>query len=311
MSCLLCQCQDLRPLLSAEDNLKIVPGRFNLVICQNCGLVFLHPLPSSEQIKGYYPEYYCSRENPKNPVSTHNLFAWIKQLEKDLRNFLLQREIRHIQKLINKGGRILDVGCGSGELLALFKAKGYEVYGVEVLPELARLARERFGLEVRQGDFLASGYPADYFDLVIFYHVLEHLPEPDLGLAEAKRVLKKGVFLLLQVPNIASYQFRIFKQRWFALELPRHLYHFSPTTLELLLKNTGFEPLRIRHFSIRNNPLILAFTLFPRQNYHRLPHSPDMSWIFDFVLALSLIPFTTLESLLGAGATITITARSA
>jgi SAM-dependent methyltransferase len=204
----------------------------------------------------------------------------------------------------------LDVGCGSGELLGLFKSSGYEVYGVEILPVLTDLAREKLGAEIRQGDFLTAGYPAHYFDLVIFYHVLEHLAEPDLGLTEAKRVLKKGGFLLLQFPNIASYQFRIFRSRWFALELPRHLYHFSPKTMESLLKKTGFEPFRIRHSSVRNNPLILASTLFPRLNYHRLSHGPAKSRMFYLLLALSLVPFTTLEGFMGAGATITLTARS-
>lgn len=307
MSCVVCHSQDWHPILSVEDSLKIAPGRFHLATCQNCGLVFLHPPPSLEQIKGYYPEAYCSRESPgPSRIS----FAWLNHLEKVFRNFLLQREIRHIHKLINKGGRILDVGCGSGELLALFKSRGYEVYGTELLPGLARLAQERFGLEVWQGDFLTSGYLEDYFDLVIFYHVLEHLPKPDLGLTEAKRVLRKGGFLLLQFPNIDSCQFRIFKRRWFALELPRHLYHFSPKTMELLLKNRGFEPFRIRHFSLRNNPLILASTLFPRLNYHRLAHRPTKARIFYLLLALSLVPLTTLESLAGGGATITLTARS-
>lgn len=307
MSCIVCQSQEWRPLFSVEDNLKIAPGRFQLVTCQNCGLVFLHPLPSAGQIKGYYPEGYCSREST---IPSHIPFAWINQLDKSLRDFLFQREIGHIQKLVSKGGRVLDVGCGSGELLALFKSKGYGAYGIEVLPGLVQLARERFGLEVWQGDFLDTSYPAHYFDLVIFYHVLEHLPKPDLGLLEAKRVLKKGGFLLLQLPNIASYQLRIFHRRWFALEVPRHLYHFSPKTIGLLLNNTGFEPFRIRHFSIRNNPLILASTLFPRLNYHRLPQGLAKTRILYFLLALSLVPLTTLESLLGAGATITITARS-
>jgi SAM-dependent methyltransferase len=307
MTCPLCQCQELLPFLSAEDNLKIAPGRFHIVTCQNCGLGFLHPFPSAEQINAYYPEDYCSRESQ---VPSQIPFVWVNQLEKALRNLLFQGEIRHIQKLIGKCGRILDVGCGSGDLLAIFKAKGYEAFGIELLPALAELAGERFGLDVRQGDFLATGYPTDYFDLVIFYHVLEHMSEPNLGLVEAKRILKKGGILLLQLPNIASFQFRIFKQRWFALELPRHLYHFSPKTIKLLLNKTGFDPFRVRHFSIRNNPLILASTLFPHLNYHRLPHSPGSVKMFCFLLALSLVPLTTLESLLGAGATMTITARS-
>jgi SAM-dependent methyltransferase len=308
MSCLVCRSEAGGTFfLSAGDNLNLTPGKFHLICCPECGLVSIHPLPSNKELKKYYPLDYCSRENlaPTNSPS-----YWINQLEKLLRHILYQKETMHLKKLVNRGGKILEVGCGKGELLALFKARGYEVYGIELLPELVQSARERFGLEVQEGDFLYSHYPSQFFDLVIFYHVLEHLPQPNLGLLEAKRILKRGGFLLLQLPNILSFQCKIFKGRWFALELPRHLYHFSPKTIKLLLKHAGFELVRLSHFSLRNNPLILASSLFPRLNYHRVQQSTAKIKLLYFLIASILIPFTTLESMVGRGATITITAQS-
>jgi SAM-dependent methyltransferase len=142
-------------------------------------------------------------------------------------------------------GRILDVGCGLGIALAVYRERGWTPFGVEPSPVAARYAREVLGLSVHQGEFLDARLPSGFADVVLFRHSLEHVPHPSVELREAHRVLRGSGLLVVMVPNAASLDARLFGRWWVAWDLPRHLFHFTPRTASELLGKAGFRVQRI------------------------------------------------------------------
>ena len=133
------------------------------------------------------------------------------------------------------GGSILDLGCSSGGFLSALKNPAWKLYGIEMSDEVAQRAHDDTGADVFVGDILDAPYPAGSFDAITCFHVFEHLYQPREILAKVSHWLKPGGIFYAMMPNIDSAGARIFKSYWYALELPRHLYHFSPISL----KNTA------------------------------------------------------------------------
>jgi SAM-dependent methyltransferase len=148
---------------------------------------------------------------------------------------------------------------------------GWEVHGVEVAPELAQHAREEFNLDVSTGpaEVALPRFPNDHFDVVSMWHVLEHLFDPSWVLAEVYRILKPGGRLMLEVPNFHSLSRFILRTYWFPLELPRHLYHFTPQTLQAMLTKGGF-----RVTSLKGVPAALAITMSLQLLWNRCTGDP-------------------------------------
>ena len=138
-----------------------------------------------------------------------------------------------------KNGKLLDIGCGSGNYLYWMKQFGWEVAGVEV----SRAASERANqltLNVFCGQLSDARFPDSQFDVITMWQAIEHLYDPKGVLEEINRILKDDGLLLVAAPNIGSFEFSIFKHNWPAIEIPRHLYHFSPLTITRLLTKKGF-----------------------------------------------------------------------
>jgi SAM-dependent methyltransferase len=231
------------------------PGEFELVQCRECGLVYVNPRPSPEEIKDYYPDAY--RETRAS-------------LDEALRRWYQEDKLHKLQAH-GKGGRLLDVGCGEGLFLHLARQAGWEVQGVEIAGPSAAYARDVLRLDVFGGDLLEASFPARHFDAVTFWHVLEHLHDPLRELREAHRILKPGGLLIVGAPNVASWQARLFGARWTALDVPRHLYHFSPDSLRAMLERAGFTCFKIGYWSRGHNMgrldehiMSLIFRLLPK-----------------------------------------------
>jgi SAM-dependent methyltransferase len=143
-------------------------------------------------------------------------------------------------------GKLLDVGCGTGKDLLRLQDAGWAVTGVEINPYAASLARARLGCEIVVGHFDEAPLDGRQFDAVRLSHVLEHLPSPRQSLEKARRLLRPGGLLWLEVPNAGSVERRLFRRYWWPWDLPRHLYHFTPTTLVRLLRDVGFRPRKVK-----------------------------------------------------------------
>jgi SAM-dependent methyltransferase len=152
---------------------------------------------------------------------------------------------------------------------------------------------------------------------ITMFHVLEHLYDPAAYLEAAHRLLRPDGRLIVQVPNAACWQFLLFGERWNGIDVPRHLIDFREADLLTLLDSCGFQPLRTKHFSVRDNPAGMATTLAPNldpmaRRVRRTRESPvrklwnDLAYVS---LAALLTPFTLVEAACRAGSTIMVEAR--
>lgn len=244
---------------SGRDLLLDRPEPYNYHACADCRAVYLHPLPDAATIAGFYPERYSvykPDDAPKKPgpleravlrerygyamleaPALHRLFA-------RLFGALVYREAIACVP----GGRMLDVGCGSGRFLRKMAALGWRCEGLDFSETAVSLCRAA-GLDVRRGDLSSAGFDDAHFDLVTARHVIEHVPDPVAFLREAARVLKPRGRLLIQTPNSAALGRSWFGAYWFANDIPRHLVLFSRPNLDRLAARFGLAPLAHQTFT--------------------------------------------------------------
>jgi SAM-dependent methyltransferase len=222
---------------------------YRVVQCCACELCYTDPLPEAGELEALYThEYYGNQRK--------TLLGW-DSLRLLLHNTVLM--YRHQALLGRRPGRILDIGCGDGGFLERLRQQGWEVFGTEFSESAYGLATKR-GVKIHRGEVASAGFPDGYFDVVTLWHVLEHLPDPRTDLAEVRRVLRDDGLLVLEVPNIDSPTFRICREHWFPLDIPRHIQHFSPTSIQRLLHRVGFSGISDQHF--HHLDFILAFISF-------------------------------------------------
>jgi SAM-dependent methyltransferase len=140
-----------------------------------------------------------------------------------------------------QSGSILDIGCNSGGFLSTMNRKDWKLYGIEIERSMAEKARQSTGAEVFAGDLMQAPFPADSFDVITCFDVLEHVYQPREFLEKVHGWLKPGGIFYTVLPNIDSWESRVFGGHWYGLELPRHLFHFSPTSLRYIMNKLGFE----------------------------------------------------------------------
>ena len=287
----------------------------DLVRCPKCNLWWIDPLPSPIQIKEFYPPHYYGIENKKFP----------EYLEIFVRLFCRLRMKKAASLLTPRGRRVLDIGCGRGQSLKILSQYGYECYGTELSAFAARAASSVSQARIFTQSLLDCHFPDRFFDLVLMWHVLEHLPNPKEVIGEIFRILTPGGTLLLCVPNIESIQARLSGRRWFHLDLPRHLYHYSPSALRSLLARCGFHIIRCHTFSMEQGPFGLLQSIlnqigFPQDGLYRMLHRTLPDNTFSFLSRLAQLEISLLSmplmiwlcglfSLLGQGGVIDIQAQ--
>lgn len=207
---------------------------FRLYECPACALVFLFPQPGANELESLYGEKYYGEGRKK--------FVWV--IEAGIAA-LTRLKWRKLQPLLGPGDRLLDVGCGRGTLVKLARASGYEAYGVErPFPQQPSLPF------VSYQELTECKFPDCHFQVVVLWHVLEHLPDPPATLREIGRLLRPGGWLSVAVPNFGGAQARASGRHWFHLDLPRHFWHFRKPTLESLLKRQGICVTRCSTLSV-------------------------------------------------------------
>ena len=213
-------------LLQAPDRFHGAEEVYRLVRCTSCSLVWLDNAPKSEDMwKHYGPDY----DRKIAAAGESSPERW--------------RARRETLSLYKQGGAILDLGCSSGSFLETLKGGNWDLYGVEMSTVSADRALERCGAKVFVGDILDAPFKPASFDAITCFHVFEHLYQPKEVLNKVSQWLKPGGIFYALMPNIDSAAARVFKSHWYALELPRHLYHFSPKSLGLLAASVGLEEL--------------------------------------------------------------------
>lgn len=222
------------------------PG-FDYLVCDECGTLLLTPRPTAEQLTHAYETGYFGAGQHKFSPPIEALVGLSRHRRIRLADGLLR------QVTGGRPGRVLDLGCGDGRFLDRLRALGHEVVGTELSEATSRRAAGIPGIDLRLGALDESAFPPESFHLVSAWHVLEHLPDPGLTLAQCRRWLAPGGALLIAVPNAASWQARIFRAAWFHLDPPRHLYQYDEAALRRILGQTGFDVAEVHHFTFGQN----------------------------------------------------------
>lgn len=218
-ACAACGSTDARPLG--------VKHGFSLVVCRNCATIYTpySPWYSSE----FYYETYYKDESLSPPPFVQT------RLEEITAEFATYRQTN----------RLLDIGCGAGNLLMAARKNGWNAQGLDVSANAARHVRE-LGFEVFHGELHEAQFPAGYFDVITAAEFLEHLPEPRLVLAEIARLLRPGGLLWTTTPHARGLSGRVLGVKWRCIWPPEHLQLFSAGGLKSLLVDVGFRDIRVQ-----------------------------------------------------------------
>jgi SAM-dependent methyltransferase len=228
--CPICGSGKVSDLLVAPDRFHARKEIYRLIRCQSCRSVWLASPPKPEEMGRHYTEQYHRDIVAAGEGSAAS--RWKNQV-----------------KLISsykREGVILDIGCSSGGFLSTMKGPAWNLRGIEIEESTAQRCRATTGAEVFVGDALEAPFFPANFDVITCFDVLEHLHCPRQFLTKVLEWLKPGGIFYAIMPNIDSWEARLFGTYWYGLELPRHLFHFSPASLRYLMREVGFEEVRIR-----------------------------------------------------------------
>ncbi len=245
------------------------PGQWSMMQCSEnqCQLIWLSPRPTIQDLPIAYKSYYTHTASIQN-------VSWLRSLLHQIRRNFIKSYVEcrfgynhasTIRKFIlasaahllpsgadacaingmflpasTRPQRLIEVGCGNGDMLALMRDLGWEVSGVEFDPKCKNLV-EMQGIPCHLGDIRELHYPTDTFDAIYTGNVIEHLIDPHSFVTECARILKSGGRFVCLTPNSTSFGHAYFKHNWRGLEPPRHLALFNLKNLTRLLKDNGFE----------------------------------------------------------------------
>ncbi|MDE2590632.1 MAG: class I SAM-dependent methyltransferase [Patescibacteria group bacterium] len=281
---------------------------FTLQLCQTCKTVYIKDPPLPKLLGDYYlPEKYYSYQEDSSYgyKKLSKLQLWYQDF-----NYYLIREyikknsfislifgshVKHFYGISRVEGtkkKILDVGCGKGDILKCYKDNGHLVEGTELF-DSAKDVYKRNKIKVHFGDITKLPLHKNNYDLIRMFHVIEHTYNPYDQLKAIHTVLKPGGKLILATPNISSPLVKIFGRYWFHLDTPRHLILFNQKSLRSLLGKAGYKDIKIqcytlltfahisflfqKKYGININVLAkLRFILWPFENYFNLRNEGDL-----------------------------------
>lgn len=245
-----------------RDRLFSAPGIWTVRLCRNCQLAWLDPCPLPQEVNTLYLDYYTHyitksdslaiklKQSAKRAVWA----AWLGYHQNVGRLLLLVGYIARLCPPLyeaavmtvmglsaERRGRLIDIGCGNGQFLALMRCLGWEVLGVDPDVEAARVAENTFGIKVISSTLEEANLPEAIADAITMNHVIEHVSDPLRLLKESKRILKPGGTLVVVTPNLNSLGRYVFGASWRDWDIPRHLFIFSRESLEKCAYQAGLR----------------------------------------------------------------------
>jgi len=236
--CPACGSSDPKVYFSAKDPDNLFSTPFTLLHCNLCNLVFIREILKLDNL--YTGTYYGDPKSILKPFFNMALHL-----------FILNR-IKLIKRYKEGPGKILDIGCGDGAFLSHMNKYGWQVFGIDSSLSASDFMANK-NLTLFGKDFLNTNIEAKSMDAVTYWYSFEHLSNPLEYLEKTYTVLKDDGILVISVQNIESFQAIFSGNRWFHLDLPRHILHFSPSTLQRILLNANFRILDIKHSSLQMN----------------------------------------------------------
>ncbi len=285
-SCPVCRQSGATEWLRGPDRFHGRRETYSLVRCPACSLVWLSQPPKPDEMHLHYTEAYHRLISAGGANSPER---W-----RDRRKTLTQ---------FKQSGALLDIGCSSGSFLEYIRSEDWKLYGIEMSAEGAKTARERSGAQVYVGTVLDAPFPSGSFDAITCFDVLEHLYEPRAIMTRVAEWLRpQGIFYVL-VPNINSAESRVFRSYWHGLELPRHLFHYTPTSLRVLAESTGLHTLSIethRNPAVGTSMRYLFDDVFGGIGIQKTPVAYRKEASIPWRIARKLVRLTILRALLAA-----------
>jgi SAM-dependent methyltransferase len=209
-----------RPLSASEPS-------YTLARCSTCSHAWLFPPPTPEQPSRFYDALY---HQAVTSAGEGDAVRWGR--------------LRQVVERYKTSGALLDIGCSSGGFLSHLKGGAWQLSGIEASPEAAERARHNTGGHIVTGDIATVELPPGSFDVITCYDVLEHLHQPRIVFQQVARWLRPGGIFTTFVPNIGSWEARLFQSFWYPLDLPRHLHFFSPGSLDALASLAALRTVR-------------------------------------------------------------------
>jgi 2-polyprenyl-3-methyl-5-hydroxy-6-metoxy-1,4-benzoquinol methylase len=212
-----------------------------IVRCDSCGLIFNAAMPSEEELASIYSEeYYTSKDSLRYGYTDY-------VADRDNIVKTSGRRLDRIEKM-KAGGSLFDVGCAFGFFLEVARGRGWNVSGVEISEFAADYAVRQLGLDVVNENAEAWDHGTARYDVITMWDLIEHLRDPQGTVRNLARALKPGGLLVLSTPDVESIPARLMKQRWLGWQLRNeHLYYFSYSTLERMLRSAGLGVVSCTH----------------------------------------------------------------
>ena len=309
--CPACDSLDFLSLCKGTDRLyRTTDKEFRIVECRRCRLIRLYPQPTPQELPAYYPTQYWFDPG----------LSAADKLEEFYRRLVLRDHVRFARRAIRDAqaaGVVLDVGCGGGLFLHMLAQGGAEVAGLDFSLDAASVAWRRQGVPAVCASLAHAPFAPGSCAVITMFHVLEHLYDPYSYLESARELLHPCGRLIIQVPNAASWQFLMLGENWSGVDIPRHLLTFRTSDLEALLDRCGFQPVRYKYFSLRDNPAGLVTSLMPgldpmARRVRAVREGPRTRLFKDllyFLLVAAAVPLTLIEAACRAGSTVMVEAR--
>ena len=236
--CPVCAASNATILMSVSD-FSLTGDLFEIVHCEKCCLNFTYPIPDKDAIAPYYnfPEYISHTDIKK---------GWMNTLYHKVRQRTLKQKTDWVQSIFTGyKGALLEVGAGTGAFADAMAKKGWKVTALEPDESSRAIALKNYGINLLPSSALENLSP-NSFDVITLWHVLEHVHDLKIYIHTFSNLLKHNGRLIVAVPNHTSYDAQFYKNYWAAYDVPRHLYHFSPSSMKFLMKSNGFELVNLK-----------------------------------------------------------------
>lgn len=241
VACPVCAHSEFTPYLQVPDRFDLEGGhRFNIVRCTRCKHAFLNPRPGRNKISKYY-----QHEAYQPFLSTQEKKGGLDYVYDLSRRFSIEWKRKMIEQMVSVG-KILDLGCGTGEFLHHMQTHGWEVAGIETDSKAVEFARNHYHLRVFHSEIEQIDLKEELFQVITFWHVLEHVYEPVEILKKLREHLQQDGLMVIAAPNYTSLDATFYGSYWIAWDAPRHLHHFTPPVMETIARLAGLSLVGIK-----------------------------------------------------------------